>query len=52
MQVENQQIYDDIDYQAMCDLTRYGELGMMPSELAWADMMAHEVVCEFLGFGD
>ena len=44
--MDNQQIYDDIDYRAMQDFTRYISLGKKPAELVAADTAAHELVCE------
>ena len=48
MTIENQQIYDDVDYRAMQDFTRYGNLGMLPAELAARDMAAHESICDYI----
>ena len=45
---KNQEIYDDVDYRAMQDFTRYGELGALPAELAIADMEAHEWLCDMI----
>ena len=44
--MDNQQIYDDIDYSIMVDCTRRGNLGTTPAELARADMQAHEWLCD------
>ena len=42
----NQQIYDDIDYGIMQDLTRMGENGLLPAELVAADTWAHEFITQ------